>query len=167
MKMDLFLNHFVYVSRRIIMENKELETNVEIENKESEIKEEVVAEVAAEEVAAEEATIEEVAAEEAAEEPAIEEVAAEEPAIEEAAAEEPAAEEAIPEEETLTVAPEVEISEEEIANASFLARFKEKVKKVNWKKVWDKVTTGILIFLMATPILILVYIFYSFLSKNL
>lgn len=138
------------------MENKELETNVEIENKESEIKEEVVAEVAAEEVAAEEATIEEATAEEAAEE-----TAAEEPA------EEPAAEEAIPEEETLTIAPEVEISEEEIANASFLARFKEKVKRVNWKKVWDKVTTGILIFLMATPILILVYIFYSFLSRNL
>lgn len=148
------------------MENKELETNVEIENKESEVKEEVVAEAvaeeAAEEIVAEEATEEAAAEEVAAEEPAIEEVVAEEPAIEECAAEE-----AIPEEETLTIAPEVEISEEEIANASFLARFKEKVKKVNWKKVWDKVTTGILILLMASPILILVYIFYSFLSRNL
>ena len=143
------------------MENKELETNVEIENKESEVKEEVVDEAVAEEAA------EEIVAEEATEEAAAEEVAAEEVAVEEVATEEIAAEEAAAEEETLTIAPEVEISEEEIASASFLDRFKKTVKKVNWKKVWDKVTTGILILLMASPILILVYIFYSFLSRNL
>lgn len=39
---------------------------------------------------------------------------------------------------------------------------KEKTKNVNWKVVWDKITTGILIFLMASPILILAYIFLWF-----
>jgi len=39
-------------------------------------------------------------------------------------------------------------------------------KKKKWKNIWDKVTTGILIFLMASPILILAYIFIWFLTKN-
>ncbi len=39
----------------------------------------------------------------------------------------------------------------------------EKKRKRN--AVWDKITTGILIALMASPILILVYIFTWFLSK--
>ena len=43
--------------------------------------------------------------------------------------------------------------------------FKEKTKDVKWKEVWDKVTTGILIFLMASPILILGYIFLWFALK--
>lgn len=38
-------------------------------------------------------------------------------------------------------------------------------KKKKWKAVWDKVTTGILIFLMASPFLILGYIFYWFMTK--
>lgn len=34
-----------------------------------------------------------------------------------------------------------------------------------WKSIWDKVTTGILILLMASPLLILTYIFVWFLNK--
>ena len=47
----------------------------------------------------------------------------------------------------------------------FTSWFKEKTKNVKWKEVWDKVTTGILIFLMASPILILGYIFLWFALK--
>lgn len=43
--------------------------------------------------------------------------------------------------------------------------FKEKTKDVKWKEVWDKVTTGILILLMCSPILILGYIFLWFVLK--
>lgn len=35
----------------------------------------------------------------------------------------------------------------------------------NWKKFWDKVTTGLLILLMASPFLILVYILLWFIMK--
>ena len=42
---------------------------------------------------------------------------------------------------------------------------KEKTKDIKWKDVWDKCTTGILIFLMASPILILGYIFLWFINK--
>ena len=42
---------------------------------------------------------------------------------------------------------------------------KEKTKNVNWKVVWDKVTTGFLIVLLASPILILAYIFLWFIFK--
>ncbi len=38
-------------------------------------------------------------------------------------------------------------------------------KKKKRKKIWDKVTTGFLIFLMAAPVLILIYIFAWFLTK--
>lgn len=43
--------------------------------------------------------------------------------------------------------------------------FKEKTKNVNWKEVWDKFTTGLLIFLMSSPLLILAYIFLWFILK--
>lgn len=43
--------------------------------------------------------------------------------------------------------------------------FKEKTKDVNWKVVWDKTTTGLLIVLLASPILILAYIFLWFIFK--
>lgn len=42
---------------------------------------------------------------------------------------------------------------------------KEKTKNVNWKIVWDKITTGFLIILLASPILILAYIFLWFVFK--
>lgn len=38
-------------------------------------------------------------------------------------------------------------------------------KKKKWAAVWDKITTAILIFLMTSPLLILGYIFYWFLSR--
>lgn len=47
----------------------------------------------------------------------------------------------------------------------FIAWFKEKTKNVNWKEVWDKCTTGILILLMASPFLILGYILLWFIFK--
>lgn len=37
-------------------------------------------------------------------------------------------------------------------------------KKRKWKAFWDKVTTGLLILLMISPLLILAYIFVSFMS---
>ena len=47
---------------------------------------------------------------------------------------------------------ELGLTEEEIKRA----------KKKKWLAVWDKITTGLLIFLMSTPILSLVYIFVWF-----
>ena len=41
----------------------------------------------------------------------------------------------------------------------------ELAKKKKRAAVWDKITTGILLFLMASPILIFGYIFYWFLTK--
>ena len=45
------------------------------------------------------------------------------------------------------------------------AILKEKLSKVNWKEVWDKFTTGLLIFLMASPFLILAYILLWFVLR--
>ena len=41
----------------------------------------------------------------------------------------------------------------------------KKTEHVNWKEVWDKITTGILILLMASPVLILLYIFLWFVMR--
>lgn len=38
-------------------------------------------------------------------------------------------------------------------------------KKFNWKNFWDKVTTGIFILMLSSPVLILVYILLWFLTK--
>ena len=43
--------------------------------------------------------------------------------------------------------------------------WRELTKDVKWKVVWDKCTTGLLIFLMASPVLILGYIFLWFLLR--
>ncbi len=43
--------------------------------------------------------------------------------------------------------------------------FKDKTKNVKWKEVWDKVTTGLLILLICSPILILTYIILWFVLK--
>ncbi len=48
---------------------------------------------------------------------------------------------------------------------SFLDKAKTFFKSAKWKETWDKITTGILILLMATPIIILAYIIIWFLSK--
>ena len=39
-------------------------------------------------------------------------------------------------------------------------------KKKKWAEIWDKVTTGLLIALMASPILILLYIFLWFVLRG-
>ena len=41
----------------------------------------------------------------------------------------------------------------------------ERARKKKIAEIWDKITTGILIFLMSSPILILAYIFIWFLTK--
>ena len=43
--------------------------------------------------------------------------------------------------------------------------FKEKTKNVKWKEVWDKFTTGLLIFLIFSPLLILIYILLWFIFR--
>ena len=50
---------------------------------------------------------------------------------------------------------EVVLTEEEI----------KKAKKAKLLAIWDKITTAILIFLMASPFLILGYIFIWFITK--
>ena len=60
-------------------------------------------------------------------------------------------------------APEVEV----VDNRDFELRIsdEERARKKKIKEVWDKITTGLLIVLMASPILILAYIFIWFLTK--
>ena len=48
---------------------------------------------------------------------------------------------------------------------SFIDKAMVFFKSKKWKEIWDKITTGILIFLMASPVLILAYIFIWFLTK--
>lgn len=48
--------------------------------------------------------------------------------------------------------------------ADFIKNFEWPDKK-GWERIWDKVTTGILIFLFASPILILAYILIWFVVK--
>lgn len=43
--------------------------------------------------------------------------------------------------------------------------FNEKFKNVDWKEVWDKATTGLLILIIASPLLILCYIFLWFVLR--
>ena len=45
------------------------------------------------------------------------------------------------------------------------SKFWKKMQSLNWKMIWDKTTTGLLILLMASPILILGYIFLWFMTK--
>ena len=60
-------------------------------------------------------------------------------------------------------APEVEV----VDNRDFELRMsdEERARKKKIKEIWDKITTGLLIVLMASPILILAYIFIWFLTK--
>lgn len=39
-------------------------------------------------------------------------------------------------------------------------------RKKKWLAIWDKFTTGLLILLMTSPILILLYIFLWFVGRN-
>ncbi len=47
----------------------------------------------------------------------------------------------------------------------FCKNFIPWLKTVKWKVVWDHVTTGILILLMCSPVIILAYIFLWFINK--
>jgi len=62
-------------------------------------------------------------------------------------------------EEKITTNEEIEVTEAtEVTEA-----IEEGTKgKINWKEVWDKVTTGILIFLFISPVLVLLHIFLWF-----
>ena len=60
-----------------------------------------------------------------------------------------------------TATEEVEKTAEQLAEEEWQAEHDRK-KKI--QAVWDKITTGFLIFLMASPILILGWIFYWFLT---
>ena len=42
----------------------------------------------------------------------------------------------------------------------------ENTKKKKWLAIWDKITTGLLIALMASPVLILLYIFLWFIMRG-
>ena len=42
----------------------------------------------------------------------------------------------------------------------------ENTKKKKWRAIWDKITTGLLIALMASPVLILLYIFLWFIMRG-
>lgn len=46
-----------------------------------------------------------------------------------------------------------------------IEKAKEFFESKKWKAIWDKITTGILIVLMASPILILTYIFLWFIFR--
>ena len=139
------------------MENKLLEKEEMVnENAEAGI-EDITSEV---EAAASEATVE--AANEAVEETQEVEAEANDETVEEIA-EEPAIEE-------IKVAPVTEekplradefIHSEEEKGEGFLAFF----KTVKWKRTWDKITTALLILLMASPLAILAYILLWFLTK--
>ena len=52
-----------------------------------------------------------------------------------------------------------------IEKLPFVEKAMEFFKSAKWKEIWDKITTGILIALLATPILVLSYIVIWFLSK--
>lgn len=60
-----------------------------------------------------------------------------------------------------TATEEVEKTAEQLAEEEWQA---EQDRKKKIKAVWDKITTGFLIFLMASPFLVLGWIFYWFLT---
>lgn len=66
-------------------------------------------------------------------------------------------------EEKIEMTEEVAVEEEAVITESALPE--ETEKKFNWKEFWDKVTTGILIFLICSPFLILLYIFLWFVFR--
>ena len=59
------------------------------------------------------------------------------------------------------------VEAEVVDNRDFELRVtdEERARKKRMQEIWDKVTTGLLIFLMCTPVLVLAYIFIWFLTK--
>lgn len=58
----------------------------------------------------------------------------------------------------------VDVTEEALEAPVAPSNVPEK-KKFSWKNFWDKVTTGLLILFLASPILVLAYIFIWFVTK--
>ena len=114
--------------------------------------EEIIVNAEAENIT-EEATVEEVATEEITSE----EVSAEETAEEESAPQESASEETDGENAPAEEKIENDFTEYEISGLTPAQRRRN--------EIFDKITTGILILLMASPVLILAYIFIWFLTK--
>ena len=97
-----------------------------------------------------------------------EEVVTEETVVEEAVAEEVAKEEPevinaqVPDlEEVATEVEAVDTRDYELRVSD-----EEKAKKKKRQEIWDKITTGLFIVLLASPVLILLYIFLWFLSVS-
>ena len=80
-------------------------------------------------------------------------------AVEVTAVEEPASEEA---EAVAEAEPIAEKTEEQLLRE---AEEEEKARKAKIRAIWDKVTTGLLIALMASPLLMLLYIFIWFMAR--
>ena len=59
------------------------------------------------------------------------------------------------------------VEAEVVDNRDFELRVtdEERARKKRMQEIWDKITTGLLIFLMCTPVLVLAYIFIWFLTK--
>lgn len=58
-----------------------------------------------------------------------------------------------------------EVVTENTETKEFAPHVPEEKKKFSWKDFWDKVTTGLLILFLASPILVLAYIFIWFVTK--
>lgn len=56
-------------------------------------------------------------------------------------------------------------SEDNVMAKRELTWEEQHARKKKWKAFWDKITTGLLILLMAAPFAILAYIFYWFLNR--
>ena len=71
----------------------------------------------------------------------------------------------VEESKTETYTPHVPVEEDVHFNLTSMAELKKFFHSKKWKGILDKITTGILIALMASPVLILAYIFMWFIFK--
>lgn len=150
------------------MENKELNTVPEIEQEENPAVEENIEEAVAQQepvaASAEEAPVAEENAAEAAVEEMVEATAEEAPEAAEDVVDTESIREYAEEFEAdwLTVAPIGEAPEIPVEKVSAAKRIKEYFGSIRWKRTWDKICLGLLIFLIAIPILALIYVLTYF-----
>ena len=64
--------------------------------------------------------------------------------------------------ELLTIAPVGEAPEIPTEKVSTAKRIKEYFGSIKWQRTWDKISLGLLLFLFAIPVLILVYVLTYF-----
>ncbi len=64
--------------------------------------------------------------------------------------------------ELLTVAPVGEAPEIPVEKVSAAKRIKEYFGSIKWQRTWDKISLGLLLFLIAIPVLILIYVLTYF-----